>query len=79
MGWIQTILSKLLLSGFFGSYVRHILTGLGGFLIAKELANAEQATNLVNALVAIAPGVISYLIGQLSSLKRKTETTKFVA
>jgi hypothetical protein len=43
------------------SLVRHGLTGLGGFLIAKGLASADQVSELAGAVVTIA-GVIWSLV-----------------
>ena len=52
------------------SILRHALTGLGGVLITVGVNN-EAATGLVNALVPVIGGVLSYALGQILSIADK--------
>lgn len=62
---------QTLISDTAGSFIRHLLSGAGGFLVAKNIASLEQSQSLIDAFIAILPGLISYSIAQSASIKNK--------
>jgi len=74
---LNTWIKALLLSKYIGGQVRHGLTFVAGFLIAKGLASAEQAAEVVNTLsnLLTSPdfigGVIALLGGSGASILEK--------
>lgn len=49
------------------SIIRHALTALGGFLVAKGIIDQDVADKMVTNDTEIILGAISYLIGQCCS------------
>ena len=74
---VKKFFSKLLLGKYLGSVVRHILTGAGGFLVAKGLADLETVTLSVNSLEKLLTsqemieGVSAFVLGWGSSVAEK--------
>lgn len=54
-----------------GSFIRHFLSGLGGFLIAKGIVDPNTATQFVGATAQIITGGLAYLFAQGWSLIAK--------
>lgn len=55
---------------YIDSFLRHAFTGVGGVLIYAGIPEAV-AGNFVNAAIPVATGLITYGIGQVSSLLEK--------
>lgn len=58
MNFIKKALVKFLLGKKLGSFVRHGLTGLGGYLVAQGLASPEVVTE---ATQSISDGVLQII------------------
>lgn len=60
--------------------IRHLLTGIGGFLVGKGILESPDAVNqLVEPTTAIALGAATYAIGQGASLVQKKMVVKKIA
>ncbi len=71
--WLLSRLSNLFLGDYLGSIVRHAMTLVGGFLIAKGLATPEAVKGAMPELVELVIGVITAAVGQgLSFANKKT-------
>lgn len=71
MELIQKWITKLLLSNYVGGFIRTALAALSGFLVAKGLANAEQAENLTRAILDILPNLVPIIVAYASSVANK--------
>ena len=77
MELIQNWLKKLLLSNYVGGFIRTALATLGGYLVAKGIATAEQAESLSKAILDILPNLVPIIVAFISSmLNKKIEATK---
>lgn len=77
MELIQNWLKRLLLSNYIGGFIRTALAALGGYLVAKGIATAEQAETLSKAILDILPNLIPIFSAWLFSIiNKKIETTK---
>lgn len=57
-----------------GSLLRHALTAIGGYLVAKGVVTADQTTPVINELVSVIPGIVLYIAGQLFSFVKLAKT-----
>ena len=74
---IENWIKKLLLSNYLGGFIRTALAGLSGFLIAKGIANPEQAENLTKAIMDMLPNLVPIIVAYVSSImNKKLEATK---
>lgn len=72
--WLVKLINKYLVSDYVGSIVRHAMTLLGGFLVAKGLSTPEQMQGALPEMTELVLGIISAAIGQgLSFVNKKTE------
>ena len=69
--WLLTKLSNLFLGDYLGSIVRHAMTLVGGFLIAKGLATETAVNQAMPELVELVIGVITAAVGQGLSFANK--------
>jgi hypothetical protein len=69
--WLLSRLSNLFLGDYLGSIVRHAMTLVGGFLIAKGLATPEAVKGAMPELVELVIGVITAAVGQGLSFANK--------
>lgn len=67
--WIR----KLLIGNTLGRYIRHALTAIGAILVEHGIVDAAQASSLSDALYPVAMGLISLIVGLVSSQANKTE------
>lgn len=68
------MINKYLVSDYVGSIVRHAMTLLGGFLVAKGLSTPEAVQGALPEMTELVLGIISAAIGQgLSFVNKKTE------
>lgn len=71
--WLLKKLSDMFLGDYLGSIIRHAMTLVGGFLIAKGLATPEAVQGAMPELVELVIGVITAAVGQgLSFANKKT-------
>lgn len=69
-------------NGVLAGYIRHGLTFLAGFLVARGYITAEHAGPLVDSLVNILAqpemlaGLIAFITGKAASAVRREETKK---
>ena len=69
---IIKLINKYFVSDYVGSIVRHAMTLLGGFLVAKGLSTPEQVQGAMPEMTELVLGVISAAIGQgLSFINKK--------
>lgn len=74
MGLIDRLVKSLIapfVSKYAGSFIRTALAALGGYLISKNLADAQTADTFIKATEALLMGILPILIAQLSSLVEK--------
>lgn len=72
--WIVNLFSKMFLGDYLGSVVRHAMTVLGGFLIAKGLATEEAVANAMPQIIELVMGIITAAVAQgLSFANKKTK------
>jgi hypothetical protein len=69
--WILQRLSNIFLGDYLGGIVRHAMTLVGGFLIAKGLATETAVTQAMPELVELVIGVITAAVGQGLSFANK--------
>lgn len=70
---IKAILSRLLLSPYVGSLIRHGLTAAGAILVAKGVIDSGQAADFVDAAAPVIVGGVGWVIGQGASLLEKRD------
>lgn len=72
--WLVKLINKYLVSDYVGSIVRHAMTLLGGFLVAKGLSTPEQMQGALPEMTELVLGIISAAIAQgLSFVNKKVE------
>jgi hypothetical protein len=72
--WLIKLINKYLVSDYIGSIVRHTMTLLGGFLVAKGLSTPEAIKGALPEMTELVLGIITAAIGQgLSFVNKKTE------
>jgi len=72
--WIAKLVNKYLVSDYLGSVIRHAMTLLGGYLVAKGLSTPEQIQGALPEMTELILGIISAAIGQgLSFVNKKVE------
>lgn len=76
MEFIQSWLKKLLLSNYIGGFIRTALAALGGYLVARGIATAEQAESLAKAILDIIPNLVPIIVAYLSSFANKQLNAK---
>lgn len=74
VNWIK----KILVSDYVGGAIRHALTFIGGWLVAKGLATPEVADQAANSILKLLTseqfiGGIIGAVGYFSSVKNKGE------
>jgi hypothetical protein len=69
--WLLQRLSNLFLGDYLGSIVRHAMTAVGGFLIAKGLATPDAVNGAMPELVELVIGIITAAVGQGLSFANK--------
>lgn len=69
--WLVKQLSAVFLGDYMGSVVRHVMTLLGGFLIAKGLATEDAVAKAMPEMVELVMGVIMAAVSQGLSLANK--------
>jgi len=71
--WLLKKLSDTFLGDYLGSIIRHAMTLVGGFLIAKGLATPEAVQGAMPELVELVIGIVTAAVGQgLSFANKKT-------
>lgn len=69
--WLLKKVSDLFLGDYLGSIVRHAMTLVGGFLIAKGLATETAVNQAMPELVELVIGIVTAAIGQGLSFANK--------
>jgi len=72
--WLVKKLGNLFIGDYLGSFVRHLMTLLGGVLIAKGWANEQTVANALPQLAELVIGVVTALVAQGLSLANKKTT-----
>lgn len=73
LAWIK----QLLVSDYVGGLLRHALTALGVYLVAKGYASKESADGFINAALALVTspefvaGIVSFFTGWGASVANK--------
>jgi hypothetical protein len=72
--WLIKLVNKYLVSDYLGSVIRHAMTLLGGFLVAKGLSTQQQVAGALPEMTELVLGIISAAIAQgLSFVNKKVE------
>ncbi len=69
--WLLKKLSALFLGDYLGSIIRHAMTLVGGFLIAKGLATPDAVNQAMPELVELVIGIVTAAVGQGLSFANK--------
>ena len=69
--WLLKKVSDLFLGDYLGSIVRHAMTLVGGFLIAKGLATPDAVNQAMPELVELVIGIVTAAVGQGLSFANK--------
>lgn len=67
MKWLK----EFVIGDILGGQVRHVLTGLGGFLVLKEIASPDQAAAFTGSATDILLGLMLYATGGGGSVLNK--------
>lgn len=70
----MSLINKFFLSNYVGGVLRHLLSLLGGYLVAKGIADAEQAQSLAKAVADIVPGLLTFGLSLLGSALNKKKS-----
>lgn len=72
--WLLKKISDVFLGDYLGSIVRHVMTLVGGFLIARGLATESAVAQALPEMVELVIGVVTALVAQGLSLANKKTT-----